>query len=185
MLSSASKHCKSQILLLCCQGLSRLDVSSLNYNLEVDLLLFKSFLSKAGSVRYSKNMCILRSMHLDQLGFLPEKRIQHFRAKIVRLTCPTHSDLPSIDSVSGLLHPVGLPACGSWRFRGIWQDAKWIILTQILWQIFIVSSSHIGPSSTHHTHHNTCEALHLVWRNRHKASWFIVAIEDSKKKWNN
>lgn len=170
-------------MLLCCQGLSCLDVSSLNYHLEVDLL-FKSFLSKAGSVRYSKKHVHLRPMHLDQLGFLRKSAFNIFGPKLWDSHVQPYSDLPSIDSVSGLLHPVGLPACGSWRFRGIWQDAKWIILTQILWQIFIVSSSHIGPSLTH-THHNTCEALHLVWRNRHKASWFIVAIEDSKKKWNN
>lgn len=53
-------------------------------------------------------------VHAFGSAWFPSKlRIQHFRAKIVRLTCPTHSDLPSIDSVSGLLHPVGLPACGS------------------------------------------------------------------------
>lgn len=116
MLSSASKHCKSQILrchmLLCCQGLSCLDVSSLNYHLEVDLL-FKSFLSKAGSVRYSKKHVHLRPMHLDQLGFLRKSAFNIFGPKLWDSHVQPYSDLPSIDSVSGLLHPVGLPACGS------------------------------------------------------------------------
>lgn len=82
MLSSASKQILRSHMLLCCQGLSCLDVSSLNYHLEVDLLLFKSFLSKAGSVRYSKKHVHLRSMHLDQLGFLSKSAFNIFGPKL-------------------------------------------------------------------------------------------------------